>query len=87
MPYFRPDLEPPRAPGRHFTEPQRKALLWLTPGSECGGAPREVSAALASLALYHRDLVTKAWRRTERGRRYLTYKLTDAGVAARAGIA
>lgn len=66
-----------------LTEPQRKALFWLTPGQLCGDAPREVSAALQSLALYHPGLVKSGWYKTPRGRRYLAYELTDVGVAER----
>lgn len=72
---------------RRFTEPQRKALLWLTPGQSCGDAPRSVSAALNSLKLYHGDLVTAGWATTPRGRTYLAFTLTEMGVAARALLA
>jgi hypothetical protein len=53
---------------RRLTEPQRKALLWLVPGKVCGDAPRSVSAALSSLHLYHRDLVSRSLKKTERDR-------------------
>jgi hypothetical protein len=66
-----------------LTEAQQRALFWLTPGQFCGDAPREVSAALGSLVLHHRNLATSSWRKTPRGRRYLAYCLTGAGVAER----
>lgn len=69
---------------RRFTEPQRKALFWLTPSKVCGDAPRAVSSALNSLCLYHPDLVTSGWRKTPRGRTYMGYELTEIGVAERA---
>jgi hypothetical protein len=70
-----------------FTDAQRKALRWLTPGYECGGAPREVSAAIGSLRLYHPDLVTRKVETNERGgQRWIRYKLTEAGIAARAKV-
>lgn len=72
---------------RRLTESQRKALLWLSPEAWCGGAGREVSAALGSLCLFHPELVTKSWEVTERGHRHLRYKLTDLGIAERATIA
>ena len=71
---------------RTLTDNQRKALNWLVPGQSCGDAPRSVSAALQSLALYHRNLVTAEWKKTPRGREYLAYTLTEEGVAARAAI-
>ena len=70
--------------GYNFTKPQRKALLWLTPGRICGDAPLAVSAALKSLALYHKDLVTSGYHETPRGRTFLGYTLTDAGASERA---
>jgi len=72
---------------RIFTGPQRKALLWLVPGMDCGDADRSVSSALSSLALYHKDLVRAEWKKTPRGRRFLSYRLTDLGVAVRSGRA
>lgn len=72
---------------RRFTEPQRKAILWLVPGQVCGAAPRVVSAALNSLTLYHPDLVTSGWKKTPRGRAFLAYELTDLGAVERASLA
>jgi hypothetical protein len=69
---------------RRLTEPQRKALLWLVPGKVCGDAPRSVSAALSSLHLYHRDLVSRSLKKTERGRTFTAWELTAVGVAERA---
>ena len=71
---------------RSFTKPQKKALLWLVPGQICGDAPRAVSAALNSLRLYHPDLVISSWKKTPRGRTFLAYELTEAGVAVRAQL-
>lgn len=67
---------------RHLTEAHRKALNWLVPGSDCGDAPRAVSAALNSLVMYHPDLASSEWKETLRGRRYLAYKLTDLGLTS-----
>lgn len=69
---------------RRYTDAQKRALHWLVPNSECSGAPRDVSAALGSLALYHRDLVTTEWKKTPRGRTYLAYTLTALGERERA---
>jgi hypothetical protein len=69
---------------RRLTEPQRKALFWLVPGQVCGDAPSTVSAALRSLRSYHPDLVTSSYKHTPRGRIFLAYELTEAGVAERA---
>jgi hypothetical protein len=68
----------------HLTDNQRKALLWLVPGQTCGDAPRNVSAALNSLRLYHPELVTSELKETPRGRRFLGYELTEAGASERA---
>lgn len=72
---------------RRFTEPQRKAILWLVPGQICGDAPKTVSAALNSLRLYHPDLVTSGWKQTPRGRTFLAYELTELGSIERAALA
>lgn len=75
--------EPGVDPGRPMTENQRKALFWLVPGQVCGDAPREVSAALKSLHLSHPDLVTRAYKETPRGRTFIAYELTGAGIVSR----
>jgi predicted ArsR family transcriptional regulator len=41
------------------------------------------AAALNSLHLYHRDLVDCEWKRTPRGRAYLSFRLTALGIEAR----
>lgn len=69
---------------RRLTEPQRKALFWLIPSQVCGDAPRDVSAALHSLCLFHPDLATCSYKETPRGRRYVAYELTELGTAERA---
>jgi hypothetical protein len=72
---------------RRLTEPQRKALLWLVPGKVCGNAPRNMSAALNSLRLFHPDLVAHSYEQTPLGRTYVAYQLTEAGIAERAEAA
>lgn len=69
---------------KNLTDNQKKAMFWLVPGQICSDAPRAVSAALNSLRLYHPDIVLCEWKETPRGRRFLAYELTEAGIAERA---
>ncbi len=71
--------------GAKLTEAQKRALLWLPADGAwtLKESTRDVSAALGSLTLYHRDLARSGWLKTPRGRRYLAFRLTPAGIAAR----
>ena len=69
-----------------MTPAQLRALLWLPEDGEWTTAPRDITAAIKSLELYHRDLVVSDWGwscgRSPLGR--LHYKLTAAGIAEQA---
>jgi len=65
-----------------YTEPQRRALAWLTP--EWQNATRPVSAALDSLWTYHRAMVEREAYSGPRGGWRVRWRLTPAGVAAKA---
>ncbi len=71
---------------RMLTKAQKRALMYLQPGKEHGDVERSISSALASVSLYHRDLVMSEWRRTPRGRSYLAYWLTPLGVDVRSQL-
>jgi hypothetical protein len=72
---------------RRLTEAQRRALIRLEPDVVYDEAPLEIRSALRSLRLYHGDLVTSGCEETKLGRRYVGYRLTEAGIAERALIA
>ena len=64
-----------------FTAAQRRALLALPADGSWLPSTRNISPALDSLNLYHRELVDYMWTVTSR-----QFRLTPAGIAARKAL-
>ena len=73
---------------RALTDAQARALVWLPADGAWVSTPRAIAAAVQSLELYHKRLVISDWGWSCGRRPYdrLHYRLTDAGIAARAKI-
>ena len=68
-----------------FTEPQLRALLWLPGDGSWSRKPREISAAVDSLCLYHPKLAeTRSGPYAPRGGYITQAHLTEAGLIERA---
>lgn len=65
---------------RPLTDAQKRALLWLEPGKSSLRVPRTMFSNFISLRKQHSGLVVP---RCHLGRRYPSWELTPAGIAAR----